>query len=97
MVIVDRRIGYMHDWLRRERFVFVGWSGLLLLTCAYLAVGSFLTGITYVSSYYTHGIASSFIEGCNVLTAAVSTPSNVFGHSLLMFGDQKQENRSADG
>jgi photosystem II P680 reaction center D2 protein len=23
------------DWLRRDRFVFVGWSGLLFLPCAY--------------------------------------------------------------
>ncbi len=45
------------DWVRRERFVFVGWSGLLLLPTA-----------------YTHGLASC--EGCNVLTGAVSTPSN---------------------
>ena len=25
------------DWLRRDRFVFVGWSGLLLLPCAYFS------------------------------------------------------------
>jgi photosystem II P680 reaction center D2 protein len=25
------------DWLKRDRFVFVGWSGLLLFPCAYLA------------------------------------------------------------
>ena len=70
--------------MRRERFVFVGWSGLLLLPTAYLAVGGWLTGITFVSSTYTHGLASSFLEGCNVLTAAVSTPSNASGHSLLL-------------
>ncbi|MGB3401228.1 MAG: photosystem II D2 protein (photosystem q(a) protein), partial [Microcoleaceae cyanobacterium] len=23
------------DWLKRDRFVFVGWSGLLLFPCAY--------------------------------------------------------------
>ena len=27
------------DWLKRDRFVFVGWSGLLLFPCAFLAVG----------------------------------------------------------
>jgi photosystem II P680 reaction center D2 protein len=27
------------DWLRQDRFVFVGWSGLLLFPCAYLALG----------------------------------------------------------
>ena len=25
------------DWLRRERFVFLGWSGLMLFPTAYLA------------------------------------------------------------
>jgi photosystem II P680 reaction center D2 protein len=36
------------DWLKRDRFVFVGWSGLLLFPCAYLALGGWLTGITFV-------------------------------------------------
>ena len=26
------------DWLRRDRFVFVGWSGLLLFPCAYYGI-----------------------------------------------------------
>ena len=34
------------DWLKRDRFVFVGWSGLLLFPCAYMALGGWLTGIT---------------------------------------------------
>jgi len=72
------------DWLKRDRFVFIGWSGLLLFPCAYLALGGWLTGITFVTSWYTHGIASSFLEGCNFLTAAVSTPANSMGHSLLL-------------
>ena len=59
---------------RRERFVYVGWSGLLLLPTAYLSLGGWFTGITFVTSQYTHSLASSFLEGCNVLTAAVSTP-----------------------
>ena len=72
------------DWLKRDRFVFVGWSGLLLFQCAFIAVGGWLTGITFVTSWYTHGLASSFLEGCNFLTAAVSTPANSMGHSLLL-------------
>jgi hypothetical protein len=48
-----------------DRFVFVGWSGLLLLPCAYFAVGGWLTGTTFVTSWYTHGLASSYLEGCN--------------------------------
>jgi len=31
------------DWLKRDRFVFIGWSGLLLFPCAYLALGGWLT------------------------------------------------------
>ncbi|MFB2833271.1 hypothetical protein ACE1CA_01920, partial [Aerosakkonemataceae cyanobacterium BLCC-F167] len=29
----------LDDWLKRDRFVFIGWSGLLLFPCAYLALG----------------------------------------------------------
>jgi photosystem II P680 reaction center D2 protein len=72
------------DWLKRDRFVFVGWSGLLLFPCAYMAVGGWLTGTTFVTSWYTHGLASSYLEGCNFLTVAVSTPADSMGHSLLL-------------
>ena len=27
----------LDDWLKRDRFVFIGWSGLLLFPTAYLA------------------------------------------------------------
>jgi photosystem II P680 reaction center D2 protein len=73
------------DWLKKDRFVFVGWSGLLLFPTAYLAVGGWLTGTTFVTSWYTHGLATSYLEGCNFLTAAVSTPANSMGHSLLLY------------
>ena len=33
----------MDDWLRRDRFVFVGWSGLLLFPCAYFALGGWFS------------------------------------------------------
>lgn len=49
------------DWLKRDRFVFVGWSGLLLFPCAYLALGGWLTGITFVTSWYTHGLGLSLL------------------------------------
>jgi photosystem II P680 reaction center D2 protein len=79
------------DWLRQDRFVFIGWSGLLLLPCAYFALGGWFTGTTFVSSWYTHGLASSYLEGCNFLTAAVSTPANSLGHSLLfVWGPEAQ-------
>lgn len=74
----------MDDWLRRDRFVFVGWSGLLLFPTAYFALGGWFTGTTFVTSWYTHGLASSYLEGCNFLTAAVSTPANSLAHSLLL-------------
>ena len=81
----------LDDWLKRDRFIFVGWSGLLLFPCAYLAIGGWLTGTTFVTSFYTHGIASSYLEGCNVLTAALSTPADSMGHSLmLLWGPEAQ-------
>ncbi|KAL5644485.1 hypothetical protein ACJX0J_000385 [Zea mays] len=40
----------MDDWLRRDRFVFVGWSGLLLFPCAYFALGVGLQGLLF--SYF---------------------------------------------
>ncbi|QHO60136.1 Photosystem II CP43 reaction center protein [Arachis hypogaea] len=41
-------------------------------------------GTTFVTSWYTHRLASSYLEGCNFLTAAVSTPANSLAHSLLL-------------
>ena len=79
------------DWLRQDRFVFVGWSGLLLFPCAYFALGGWFTGTTFVTSWYTHGLATSYLEGCNFLTAAVSTPANSMAHSLLfLWGPEAQ-------
>ncbi|MEO0768506.1 MAG: photosystem II D2 protein (photosystem q(a) protein) [Cyanobacteria bacterium J06649_4] len=72
------------DWLKRDRFVFIGWSGLLLFPCSFLALGGWFTGTTFVTSWYTHGLVSSYLEGCNFLTVAVSTPAESMGHSLLL-------------
>ena len=72
------------DWLRQDRFVFVGWSGLLLLPNAYFALGGWLTGTTFVTSWYTHGLATSYLEGCNFLTAAVSTPANSMASFIII-------------
>ena len=71
-------------WLKRDRFVFIGWSGLILFPTAYLCLGGWFTGTTFITSWYTHGLVSSYFEGCNFLTAAVSTPANCFGHSLIL-------------
>ena len=81
----------LDDWLKRDRFVFIGWSGLLLLPCAYLSIGGWFLGTTFVTSWYTHGIASSYLEGANFLTAAVSTPGDAMGHSLMfLWGPEAQ-------
>ncbi|KAI3896589.1 hypothetical protein MKX03_023164 [Papaver bracteatum] len=72
----------MDDWLRSDHFVFVGWSGLFLFPCT-----------TFVTSWYTHGLASTYLEGCNFLTAAISTPANSLAHSLLLlWGPEAQGN-----
>lgn len=63
-------ITLLDDWLKRDRFVFIGWSGLLLFPTAYLSLGAWLTGTTFVTSWFTHGLATSYLEGCNILTAA---------------------------
>ena len=65
----------LDDQLKRDRFVFVYWSGLLFPT-AYLAIGGWLTGTTFVSSWYTHGLASSYLEGATFHTAGCKV-SNV--------------------
>ena len=76
--------------LKRDRFIFVGWSGLLLFPLLILQLVQ-LTGTTFVTSWYTHGLASSYLEGANFLTAAVSTPADAMGHSLLLlWGPESQ-------
>lgn len=81
-----RSFDVLGDWLKRDHFVFLGWPGLLLFPCAYLALGGWLTGTTFVTSCYTHVLGSSYLEGCNSLTVAVavSTPADAMGHSLLL-------------
>ena len=39
----------MDDWLWREHFIFVGWSSLLLFSCAYFALGGWFTSTTLVT------------------------------------------------
>ena len=77
--------------LKRDRFVFVGWSGLLLFPTAYLAIGGLAYWHDLCYGWYTHGLASSYLEGANFLTAAVSTPADAMGHSLLLlWGPESQ-------
>jgi len=79
-----RLASLLDDWLKRDRFLFLGWSGLFLFPSAYLAVSAWFFGTTFVTSFFTHGLSSSYIEGANFLTAAVSSPANCLGHSLLL-------------
>ena len=61
------------------------WAGLdyFFFPLLILQLGE-TTGTTFVTSWYTHGLASSYLEGANFLTAAVSTPADAMGHSLLL-------------
>ena len=54
-------------------------------------MGAWVTGTTFVTSSFTHGLATSYLEGCNFLTAAVSTPGNGIGHSLLFLWGQEAQ------
>ncbi|KAL5643600.1 hypothetical protein ACJX0J_003692, partial [Zea mays] len=54
-----------------DRFVFVGWSGLLLFPCAYFALGGWFTGTTFVTSWYTHGLASSYLKFSTLFVATM--------------------------
>ena len=75
----------LDDWLKRDRFVFVGWSGLLLFPTAYLAIGGWAYWDYFRDELvYSRGLQSSYLEGANFLTAAVSTPADSMGHSLLL-------------
>ena len=80
----------LDDWVKRDRFVFIGWSGLLLLPPAYLAFGGWLTGTTFATSWYTHALVSSYFEGANFLAVALSTPADAVGQSLSLLGGQRE-------
>ena len=80
----------LDDWLKRDRFVFVGLVWTFLFPTAYLAIGGWATGTAFVTSWFSHGLASSYLEGANFLTA-VSTPADAMGHSLLLlWGPESQ-------
>ena len=84
----------LDDWLKRDRFVYIGWSGIFFFPNAYLSLGAWLSGTTFVTSLYTHGLASSYLEGCNFITASVSTPANCMGHSFLFLWGMNCEART---
>jgi photosystem II P680 reaction center D2 protein len=71
--------------------LFIGWSGILLFLPAYISIGGWFTGTSFVTSWFTHGLSSCYLEGCNFLTAAVSTPANSLGHSLILIWGPESE------
>ena len=44
-----------------------------------------------MTSWYTHGLASSYLEGCNFLVVVVSTPANSLSHSLLLLSSPEAQ------
>jgi hypothetical protein len=52
--------------------------------CTYFVAGGWFKGTTSVTSWYTRGLKDSYLEGCNFLTATVSTAANSLTHSLLL-------------
>ena len=86
----------LDDWIKRDRFVFVGWSGLLLFPTAYLAIG----GRTLALPLLRHGTPTGWrLPTLKVLIfsqQAVSTPADAMGHSLLLlWGPEAREISSA--
>ena len=82
----------LDDWLKRDRFVFIEmvWSFTFTL-CIPFNRRLVRWNCFRNQSWYTHGIASSYLEGANFLTAAVSTPGDAMGHSLLfLWGPEAQ-------
>jgi len=68
-------ITLLDDGLKRDRFVYVGWSGLILFPTSYLSIGAWFTSTTFVTSFYTHALAS--------------TPSNTTGHACLLLWSEE--------
>ena len=62
------------------------WAGLdyFFFPLLILQLGAGSLALLSLRRWYTHGLASSYLEGANFLTAAVSTPADAMGHSLLL-------------
>ena len=88
---------YSTTELREIVSFLLGLVWILLFPTAYLASLKRATGTTFVTSWYTHGLASSYLEGANFLTAAVSTPADAMGHSLLLLWGPESQGTSNVG
>ena len=70
--------------------LWVGLDSFFFPLLIWQLVGAYWYDVCY-SFRYTHGLASSYLEGANFLTAAVSTPADAMGHSLLLlWGPESQ-------
>ena len=56
----------------------------ILFPISYVSLGAWFITTSFMTSWFTHGLSSSYLEGCNFITSAVSTPANCIGHSLLL-------------
>ena len=74
---------------KRDRFVFVGWSGLLLFPLL-ISIGEDLL-VPFVTSWYTRVENLPTLRVLISLQPAVSTPADAMGHSLLLlWGPESQ-------
>merc|ERR1711972_763115 len=74
----------LDDWLKRDRFIFIGWSGILLFPTSYLSAGSWFTGTSFVTSWFTHGLASSYLEGCNFFNSVDINTIKLYGTFIII-------------
>ena len=90
-----REVGSMSLMTELNAIALSLWAGLdyYFFPLLILQLVAGLTGTTFVTSWYTHGLASSYLEGANFLTAAVSTPADVMGHSLLLLWGPENSRR----
>ena len=80
----------LDDWLKRDRFVFVGWSGLLFPT-AYLAIGGSLLALRLSQVGTPTDSQVVTLRVLIFLQRLVSTPADAMGHSLLLlWGPESQ-------
>ena len=77
--------------LKRDRFVFVGWSGLLLFPTAYLAIGGSLLAQRLLRRGTPTDSQVVTLRVLISLQRLVSTPADAMGHSLLLlWGPESQ-------
>jgi len=73
-------------------FCFCGLVWSIAISLHLFCRGGWFRDTTFVTSWYTHGLTSSYLKGCNFLTAAVFTSANSLAHSLLLWGPEAHVN-----